>query len=113
MARAKAPEPSSESVQVSSNTDNHNPEDTNSSSPGFWSATGVAVLTILTGLIAGFLVFKSWEGIASDLGAFSTTAAIAGAHTFALSLLGLTLLWAVILAVVFAAIGFFANVFTT
>lgn len=100
-------------TQYTQNTDNQNPEDANSSSPGFWSATGVVALTVLTGLIAGFLVFKSWEELVSDLGAFLATAVIAGAHTLVLSLLGLTLIWAVILAVVFAAIGFFANVFAT
>ncbi|MEU4235486.1 hypothetical protein AB0F17_65425 [Nonomuraea sp. NPDC026600] len=99
-------------TQYVPNTDIQKPE-ASSSSPGFWSATGVVALTILTGLIASFLVFKSWEELVSDLGAFLVTAVIAGAHTFALSLLGLTLIWAVILAVVFAAIGFFANVFAT
>jgi hypothetical protein len=72
---------------------------------------GVAVLTLLTGLVAGFLVFISWEGLVSDLAAIIVMVAIAGAHTFILSLMGLTLVWAAILATAFAAIGFCANVF--
>lgn len=113
MPKASAYDRISSTRRPRPNTDNRNSKDADSSSPGFWTATGVAIVTILTGLIAGFLVFKSWEGIVSDLGAFLVTATIAGAHTFTLSLLGLTLLWAVILAVAFAAIGFFVNVFTT
>jgi hypothetical protein len=34
-------------------------------------------------------------------------------HTFVLSLMGVTLIWAIVLAVIFAAIGFLANVFAT
>lgn len=98
-------------TQYVQKTENQNPQDADSSSPGFWSVVGVAVLTLLTGLIAGFLVFISWEELVSDLAAIIAMVVIAGAHTFILSLMGLTLIWAVILAMVFAVIGFFANVF--
>ncbi|MEV0388403.1 hypothetical protein [Nonomuraea sp. NPDC050643] len=94
-------------------TDSARPEDAGSSSPGFWGVTGVVILTVLTGVLAGFLVFLSWEELVSDLAACLAMAVIAGAHTYVLSLLGLSLIWAIIVAVAFAAIGFLANVFAT
>ncbi|MEU7744274.1 hypothetical protein [Nonomuraea sp. NPDC049158] len=82
------------------------------SSSGFWGTAGVVALTIITGLISSFLVFKSWEELViSDVIVVLITAAIAGMHTFILSLMGITLVWAIVLAVIFAVIGFFANVF--
>jgi hypothetical protein len=85
-----------------------------SSSSGFWGAAGVVALTIITGLISSFLVFKSWEELViSDFIVVLINAAIAGMHTFVLSLMGITLIWAIVLAVVFAVIGFFASVFAT
>ncbi|MFI6793463.1 hypothetical protein ACIBG4_39660 [Nonomuraea sp. NPDC050383] len=98
-------------TQYAPRSGDQNPKDADSSSPGFWSVTGVAILTMVTGLIAGFLVFLSWEKLVSDFGAVFLMVVIAGAHAFTLSLLGITVVWAVILAFVFAAIGFFANVF--
>ncbi|MBB6346230.1 hypothetical protein ACWGH8_37385 [Nonomuraea muscovyensis] len=92
--------------------DAQEPEKTSSSSPGFWGGVGVVVLTILTGLFSSFLVFMSWEELViSDFIVFLITVAIAGAHAFALSFLGITSVWAIILAIMFAAIGFVANVF--
>ncbi|MFG1961439.1 hypothetical protein [Nonomuraea sp. NPDC049028] len=85
-----------------------------SSSSGFWGAAGVVALTIITGLISSFLVFKSWEELViSDFIVILLNAAIAGMHTFVLSLMGITLIWAIVIAVVFAVIGFFASVFAT
>ncbi|MEU7839216.1 hypothetical protein [Nonomuraea sp. NPDC049129] len=85
-----------------------------SSSSGFWGAAGVVALTIITGLISSFLVFKSWEELViSDFIVILINAAIAGMHTFVLSLMGITLIWAIVLAVIFAVIGFFASVFAT
>ncbi|MEV6150521.1 hypothetical protein AB0L53_09280 [Nonomuraea sp. NPDC052129] len=85
-----------------------------SSSSGFWGTAGVVALTIITGLISSFLVFKSWEELViSDFIVVLINAAIAGMHTFVLSLMGITLIWAIVLAVVFAVIGFFASVFAT
>jgi hypothetical protein len=69
-------------TQYVQNTEAQKPQDADSSSPGFWSVAGVAVLTLLTGLVAGFLVFISWEGLVSDLAAIIVMVAIAGAHTF-------------------------------
>lgn len=99
-------------TQYVQGTESQNPQDaaSASSSPSFWSVVGIAVLTLLSGLIASFLVFLSWE-IVSDLGAFLTMTVIAGAHTFILSFMGINLIWATILAIVFAAIGFLTNVF--
>ncbi|MEV1239429.1 hypothetical protein ACIBO2_20355 [Nonomuraea sp. NPDC050022] len=85
-----------------------------SSSSGFWGAAGVVALTIITGLISSFLVFKSWEElIISDFIVVLINAAVAGMHTYVLSLMGITLIWAIVIAVVFAVIGFFASVFAT
>ncbi|MET8008215.1 hypothetical protein [Nonomuraea glycinis] len=99
-------------TQYVQRTESQNPQDAASASPspGFWGVVGVVVLTLISGLIAGVLVFLSWE-LVSDLGAFLTMTMIAGAHTFLLSLMGINLIWAVILAIVFAAIGFLTNVF--
>ncbi|MEU8151878.1 hypothetical protein [Nonomuraea sp. NPDC048901] len=84
------------------------------SSSGFWGAAGVVALTIITGLISSFLVFKSWEELViSDFIVVLLNAAIAGMHTFVLSLMGIALIWAIVLAVIFAVIGFFASVFAT
>ncbi|WP_433513956.1 hypothetical protein ACQP2T_62155 [Nonomuraea sp. CA-143628] len=81
---------------------------------GFWGTAGVVALTMITGLISSFLVFKSWkELVISDVIAILINAAIAGMHTFVLSLMGITLIWAIVIAVVYAVIGFFASVFAT
>ncbi|GGT33057.1 hypothetical protein ACFFV7_33620 [Nonomuraea spiralis] len=98
-------------TQYVRNTPGQDPDEAGSSSSGFWGVTGIVVLTILSGLVAGVFVFMSWENLVSDVGSFLATAVVVGGHAFVLSLLGLTVVWAVIVAVVFGAIGFLANVF--
>lgn len=98
-------------TQYVQNSDSQESKKADSSSPGFWGVVGVVVLTIVTGAISGFLVFISWEELVSDFAAILATVAIAGAHAFTLSLLGISLIWAIMLAIIFGAIGFFANVF--
>lgn len=101
-------------TQYSPNIGGHESAEADSSSSGFWGAAEVVALTIITGLISSFLVFKSWEELLiSDFIVVLINAAIAGVHTFVLSLMGVTLIWAIVLAVIFAAIGFLANVFAT
>jgi hypothetical protein len=48
-------------TQYSPNIGGHESAEADSSSSGFWGAAGVVALTIITGLISSFLVFKSWE----------------------------------------------------
>jgi hypothetical protein len=98
-------------TQYVQNGDNQESKNADSSSPDFWRAAGRVVLTILTGIISSFLVFMSWEALVSDFAPFLITVTIAGAHAFALYFAGITLIWAVILAITFAAIGFLFNVF--
>ncbi|MEV1168697.1 hypothetical protein [Nonomuraea sp. NPDC049784] len=99
-------------TQYATNSGIQKSDKDDSSSSDFWRVTGVVILTILTGLISSFLVFTSWEELViSDFIVILITVAIAGTHAFILSLMGITLIWAIVLAMVFAAIGFFANVF--
>lgn len=95
------------------NADHQEPEKAGSSASDFWSVAGTVILTVLTGALSSFLVFMAWEELLiSDFIVFLVTATIAGGHAFALSFLGITLIWAIIIAVIFAAIGFLANVFS-
>ncbi|MFI7438718.1 hypothetical protein [Nonomuraea indica] len=102
-------------VTVTQYVPNADPQEPDGSSPsGFWGVAGTVILTVLTGALSSFLVYLAWEElIISDVIVSLITAAVAGAHAFVLSFLGITLIWAIIIAVMFAAIGFFADVLSS